>query len=104
MENSKNNKADIDFELEPWKATIKLLGALAENHYKDYVPSLIFINHLSDRYKEQILAKCHDPNDGYYTTDKEEISYILTDPDECFSKGVYILPLEATLGISSGEC
>ena len=91
-----NNKADIDFEVELWKAANELHGAVAENQYKDYVLSLIFINHLNDRYKDQILAKCHDPNDGYYTTDKEKISYILTDPDEYLSKRVYMLPLEAT--------
>jgi type I restriction enzyme M protein len=94
-----NNRPDIDFENDLWKAADELRGAVAENQYKDFVLSLIFIKHLSERYmirKDEILAKCNNPNDDYYTTDKEEISYILSDPDEHLSKGVYMLPVEAT--------
>ena len=68
MANNNNNKADIDFEQELWKAANELRGAVAENQYKDYVLSLIFIKHLSERYtirRDQILAKCNDPNDDY---------------------------------------
>jgi type I restriction enzyme M protein len=99
MAKNNNNKADIDFEQALWKAANELRGAVAENQYKDYVLSLIFIKHLSDRYnnrRDVLLAKCNDPNDDYYTTDKEEISYILSDPDEYLAKGVYMLPEEAT--------
>ena len=95
-----NNRPDINFETDLWKAADEFRGAVAENQYKDFVLSLIFIKHLSERYmirRDEIQAKCNDPNDNYYTTDKEEISYILTDPDEYLSKGVYMLPLEATL-------
>ena len=44
-------KADIDFERDLWKAADELRGAVAENQYKDYVLSLIFIKHLSERYE-----------------------------------------------------
>jgi type I restriction enzyme M protein len=99
MAENKNNKPDIDFETDLWKAADELRGAVAENQYKDFVLSLIFTKHLNERYmirRDEIQAKCNDPNDDYYTSDKEEISYILTDPDEYLSKGVYMLPLEAT--------
>jgi len=99
MANNNNNRPDIDFETDLWKAADELRGAVAENQYKDFVLSLIFIKQLSERYmirKEQVLAKCIDPNEDYYTNYKEEISYILTDPGEYLSKGVYMLPLEAT--------
>ena len=46
----KTPKADIDFERDLWKAADELRGAVAENQYKDYVLSLIFIKHLSERY------------------------------------------------------
>jgi type I restriction enzyme M protein len=99
MANHNNNRPDIDFENDLWKAADELRGIVAENQYKDFVLSLIFIKHLSERYmirRDEIQAKCSDPDDEYYTTDKEEISYILTDPDEYLSKGVYMLRLEAT--------
>ena len=44
-------KADIDFENELWKAANELRGAVAENQYKDYVLSLIFLKHMSERYE-----------------------------------------------------
>lgn len=47
---SKTTKADIDFEQDLWKAADELRGAVAENQYKDYVLSLIFIKHLSERF------------------------------------------------------
>lgn len=56
-ENSKP-KADIDFEQELWDAANELRGAVAENQYKDYVLSLLFLKHMSERYemrKEQIF-------------------------------------------------
>lgn len=99
MANTCKNKADIDFEQELWKAANGLRGAVAENQYKHYVLSLIFIKHLSDRFnirRDQLLAKGNNPSDEHYTTDKEEISYILSDPDEYLAKGVYMLPEEAT--------
>ena len=39
-------KADIDFEQELWNAANELRGAVAENQYKDYVLSLLFVKHL----------------------------------------------------------
>ena len=93
-----NNKADIDFEVELWKAVVEHRDAVAENQYKDYVLFLIFIKRLSDRYnirRDQLLANCNDSKDDYYTTDKEEISYIFSDPEEHLAKDVYILPEEA---------
>ena len=46
-------KADIDFEKELWDAANELRGAVAENQYKDYVLSLLFVKHLSERYEER---------------------------------------------------
>ena len=36
-------KADIHFENELWEAANELRGAVAENQYKDYVLSLLFL-------------------------------------------------------------
>jgi type I restriction enzyme M protein len=58
-ENSKP-KADIDFEQELWDAANELRGAVAENQYKDYVLSLLFLKHMSERYemrKEEIKSE-----------------------------------------------
>ena len=44
-------KADIDFEKELWDVANELRGAVAENQYKDYVLSLLFLKHLSERYE-----------------------------------------------------
>ena len=99
MANNNNNRPDIDFEQDRWKAADELRGAVAENQYKDFMLSLIFIKHLSELYmirKDEIQVKCNDPNDNYYTVDIEEISYILSDPDEYLAKGVYMLTEEAT--------
>ena len=38
-----NTKANIDFEQELWNAANELRGAVAENQYKDYVLSLLFV-------------------------------------------------------------
>lgn len=46
-------KADIDFEQQLWDAANELRGAVAENQYKDYVLSLLFARHLSERYAER---------------------------------------------------
>ena len=99
MANNNINKPDIDFENDLWKVADELHVAVAENQYKDFVLSLISIKHLSELYmirKDEIQVKCNDPNDDYYTVDIEEISYILSDPNEYLAKGVYMLPEEAT--------
>ncbi len=44
-------KADIDFEKELWAAANELRGAVAENQYKDYVLSLLFLKHMSEKYE-----------------------------------------------------
>jgi len=87
-------KADIDFEKEIWAAANELRGAIAENQYKDYVLPLIFLKHLSDRYemrREELDNLVRTPSSDYYTTDQEEINYILEGVDEYKSKDVYIL-------------
>ncbi len=92
-------KADIDFEKDLWKAADELRGAVAENQYKDYVLSLIFIKHLSERYevrKEELQNLIEDPQSEYYTTDNKEINYVLEDPDEYLSKNVLKIPKEAS--------
>ncbi|WP_255478812.1 type I restriction-modification system subunit M N-terminal domain-containing protein [Rufibacter sp. XAAS-G3-1] len=43
-------KGDIDFEKELWDVANELRAAVAENQYKDYVLSLLFVKHLSERY------------------------------------------------------
>jgi len=50
-EGTGKTKADIDFEQELWDAANELRGAVAENQYKDYVLSLLFVKHLSERYE-----------------------------------------------------
>ena len=92
-------KADIDFEKELWAAANELRGAVAENQYKDYVLPLIFLKHLSERYemrKEELKILVSNPESNYYTTDQEEIDYVLEDPDEYRAKNVFKLPYEAT--------
>ncbi|MFO7852632.1 MAG: N-6 DNA methylase [Bacteroidota bacterium] len=94
-----NVKADIDFEKELWQAANELRGAVAENQYKDYVLSLIFLKHLSERYevrREELESLLTDPGSDYYTSDREEMDYVLEDPDEYKSKNVFVLTEEAT--------
>lgn len=94
-------KADIDFENELWKAANELRGAVAENQYKEYVLSLIFLKHMSERYEArrgELKNLVKDKKSEYYTIDSDEISYVLDDPDEYISKNTYILPKEATWG------
>jgi len=92
-------KADINFEKELWSAANELRGAVSENQYKDFVLSLIFLKHLSERYEmryEELNNMLHDPKSEYYTTDRQEIIYVLEDPDEYKSKYTFKLPKEAT--------
>lgn len=92
-------KADIPFEDKLWNAANELRGAVAENQYKDYVLSLLFVKHLSERYEirySELQQQLNDPKSDYYTTDKMEASYVLEDPLEYQSKNVYKLPREAT--------
>ena len=92
-------KADINFEQELWKVANELRGAVAENQYKDFVLSMIFLKHMSERYemrREELTALVHDKNSNYFTTDQAEINYVLEDADEYLSKNVYIIPKEAT--------
>ncbi|WP_262891296.1 type I restriction-modification system subunit M [Adhaeribacter swui] len=92
-------KADIDFENELWNAANELRGAVAENQYKDYVLSLLFLKHLSERYeirKQEIQLSFQDPESDYYNIDAREQSYVLDDELEYQVKNVYRLPREAT--------
>ena len=68
-------KADIDFENELWEAANELRGAVAENQYKDFVLSLLFVKHLSERYKfryDELRMLLDDPKSDYYTTKEKE--------------------------------
>jgi type I restriction enzyme M protein len=92
-------KADIDFESELWGAANELRGAVAENQYKDYVLSLLFVKHLSERFelrKQELQLSLFDPQSDYYTQDAKEQSYVLEDELEYQAKNVYKLPKEAT--------
>ena len=100
-------KADINFEAELWKAANELRGAVAENQYKDYVLSLIFLKHMSERYearRDELKEQVSDPKSDYYTTDTAEINYVLEDPDEYVSKSTYIIPKEATWEFLKDNC
>jgi len=92
-------KADIPFEDKLWNAANELRGAVAENQYKDYVLSLLFVKHLSERFEKryaELKLQLHDPKSDYYTSNPKEISYVLEDQLEYQSKNVYKLPREAT--------
>jgi type I restriction enzyme M protein len=43
--------ADINFEQELWKVANDNHVVVAENQYKDYIISLIFLKHMSERYE-----------------------------------------------------
>lgn len=93
------NKPDIDFEKELWDAANELRGAVAENEYKNYVLSLIFLKYVSERYetrKEQLSFFVKEPESQYFTKSKKEQDYILNDPDEYLSHNTFIIPYEAT--------
>src|SRR6478735_10243133 len=92
-------KGDIDFEKEIWDVANELRGAVAENQYKDYVLSLLFLKHLSERYeirRQEIQLSFFEPSSDYYNIDKEEQSHVLEDELEYQVKNVYKLPNEAT--------
>ncbi len=92
-------KADIPFEDKLWNAANELRGAVAENQYKDYVLSLLFVKHLSERFElrfAELKKHLSDPKSDYYTTNQQEITYVLEDQLEYQSKNVYKLPREAT--------
>jgi type I restriction enzyme M protein len=68
-------KADIDFENELWNAANELRGAVAENQYKDYVLSLLFVKHLSERYelrKQEIQQDFKNPESDYYNIETHQ--------------------------------
>lgn len=96
---SNNSRPDINFEKELWDAANELRGAVAENQYKDFVLSLIFLKHLSERYelrKQELLHLVKNPKSEYYSTNREEINYVLEDPDEYTAENVFKLPEQAT--------
>jgi type I restriction enzyme M protein len=92
-------KGDIDFENDLWNAANELRGAVAENQYKDYVLSLLFIKHLSERQairKEEITKGFTDPKSEYYTNNKAVQLSFIEDELEYQVANVYKLPTEAT--------
>lgn len=92
-------KADIDFEQQLWDAANELRGAVAENQYKDYVLSLLFARHLSERYAErkaELKQLAADKKSDYYTTNAEQLNLLLEDELEYQVKNVYKLPEEST--------
>ena len=82
-------KADIDFEKELWDVANELRGAVAENQYKDYVLSLLFLKHLSERYElrrqELQLSLFEDPVEKQYFASlspeeqQEQLALVLED-------------------------
>lgn len=92
-------KADISFEDKLWTVANDLRGAVAENQYKDYVLSLLFVKHLSERFEaryNELASALDNPNSEYYTTSKKDRSYVLEDDLEYQVKNVYRLPKTAT--------
>lgn len=92
-------KADIPFEDKLWIAANELRGAVAENQYKDYVLSLLFVKHLSERYEaryNELKNLLNDPKSDYYNASPDEQAYTLEDKLEYQVKNVYKLPIEAT--------
>ena len=92
-------KADIDFEKELWDAANELRGAVSENNYKNYILPLVFLKHLSERYDivhDKLKVLVHDPKSEYYTIDKEEIDYVLDDPDQYRTHNTLIVPPTAS--------
>lgn len=92
-------KGDIDFENELWNAANELRGAVGENQYKDYVLSLLFVKHLSERYemrKEELKSELSAPESNYFTTDPSTKENILHDNLEYQAKNVYMLPYKTT--------
>ncbi len=92
-------KADIDFEQQLWDAANELRGAVAENQYKDYVLSLLFVKHLSERYeirKKELNNAMAEKGSEYFTLDPDTQNTTLSDPLEYQVKNVYMLPEEAT--------
>lgn len=92
-------KGDIDFENELWTAANELRGAVAENQYKDYVLSLLFVRHLSERYeirRNEISLGFSDPKSEYFAPDEKLRQSFLEDQLEYQVKNVYLLPEEAT--------
>ncbi len=85
-----NVKTDIDFEKELWAAANELRGAVAENQYKDYVLSLLFLKHMSEKFeitRDEIKSRAEEP---------DYIEYLLEDNDEYYRAGAIILPQECT--------
>jgi type I restriction enzyme M protein len=92
-------KADIDFENELWEAANELRGAVAENQYKDFVLSILFVKHLSERYesrKTELENLVNDPESDYYTTKVKEKTKVINDELEYQATNAYKLPKEAT--------
>jgi type I restriction enzyme M protein len=92
-------KVDIDFDQQRWDAANELSGAVAENQYKDYVLSLLFARHLSERYaerKEELITLASDEHSEYFTKSKKDLDKLLNDELEYQVKNGYKLPDEAT--------
>ncbi|MBA9078783.1 type I restriction-modification system subunit M [Rufibacter quisquiliarum] len=92
-------KGDIDFEKELWDVANELRGAVAENQYKDYVLSLLFVKHLSERYevrKQEIQLSFLEPESEYYNIEAHQQSEVLEDELEYQVKNAYRLPKQAT--------
>jgi type I restriction enzyme M protein len=101
MAKTKNSKpkADIDFEDELWNAANELRGAVAENQYKDYVLSLLFVKHMSERYevrKAELQKEFNTPGSDYFNPDKVVQMALMEDELEYQVKNVFRLPPEAT--------
>ena len=92
-------KADIDFEKELWDAANELRGAVSENNYKNYILPLVFLKHLSERFEivhDEIKEQLSDPASSYYTIDREEQKFVLSDVDEYRSRNTFMIPEKAS--------
>lgn len=98
IQTTQKPKADIDFEKDLWNVANELRGAVAENQYKDYVLSLIFLKHMSERYEarhDELTLQLNDPKSTYFSKDKKVQKEVLEDADEYISKNTFIVPPKA---------
>jgi len=96
VEPEKDQRKDIDFEKELWKAADKLRGNVDPSVYKHIVLGLIFLKYVSDSFKqrqEQLEIMTADPkNKEYYMPSEKARQAVLEDREQYKSHGVFYIP------------
>jgi len=91
-----NSNGELEKKL--WETAEKLRGPVDPSEYKDFALGLLFLKSMSDSFearREELEEKTRDQDSRYYTEDKKEREYILTDKDEYKRENVFYLPEEA---------